>query len=139
MRKILLITHRTLATGLRDALVFFTNLPDQIIAIPCYINENNEFPRKEVEKELSTTSSEDDIIIMTDLLSGSVNQNVSKYMGSHRFVITGINLALAMSILLDPADHLTSEHIEALIDKARQQMVLMNTYSNNDAICVNDE
>ncbi|MDN6255976.1 MAG: hypothetical protein L0J43_12560, partial [Tetragenococcus koreensis] len=88
--------------------------------------------KKAVEQEKNP---EDEIIILTDLLGGSVNQHTLRYIKDDVFLITGFNLALAVSILLEPDERLTIEKLSTLIGQSQDQMVLMNTYkAKNDSV-----
>lgn len=131
MRKLIIITHKTFADGLKDSLVFFTNMEDQITAIPAYENGVNEFPKKELEKVLSKTKKEDQVFILTDLLGGSVNQNAVKYKDDNIFIITGVNLPVALEIMLDHKNILNHSDIEQIINSSASQLIFMNSYIDN--------
>lgn len=131
MRKFIIATHRTLAKGLADSLDFFSNKGNEIIAINVYVDNNN-FPTEKVDSLFKTFTNEDEVIIMTDILSGSVTQRMASYMNDKVFLIAGINLPLALSLILFPINEkLTSKAIEQLIEESKQQIVLVN---NNQAI-----
>lgn len=136
MRKVVIVTHKSMAIGCKDTLVFFTNFSDQIVAISAYDDGGNVFPEEKLKKALEQEKNpEDEIIILTDLLGGSVNQHTLRYIKDDVFLITGFNLALAVSILLEPDERLTIEKLSTLIGQSQDQMVLMNTYkAKNDSV-----
>lgn len=126
MRKFIIATHRTLAKGLADSLNFFSNKGNEIEAINAYVDDNN-FPAEKVDSLFKTFTKEDEIVIMTDILSGSVTQKMSAYMNDRVFLITGINLPLALALILLPTTTtLTNKKIEQLIEESKQQIVLVN-------------
>lgn len=132
MRRYIIASHSKFAQGLEEVLNFSTSQGNKINVISAYVSDNN-FPEKEVKSLFNEFNKDDEIIIMTDLLSGSVNQKLSNYTDDKTFVITGVNLALALSLLLIPEDvKLTEELIQQNINQAKEQMVLMNTYSSDD-------
>ena len=47
-------------------------------------------------------------------------------------VITGVNLALVLSITLDPSNQLKKQKIQELIAQAKNQIVYMNDYDNGN-------
>ena len=118
MRKYIIVSHKRFAEGLKSTLDFFTRMGDQITAISAYEHGKNNFPEEELRQ----------VIAETDELGGSVNQHANGYAGKDVFVVTGVNLALAMALVLSPEEQLTAEDIERSIETARSQMVLMNTY-----------
>lgn len=138
MRKFLIITHKTLATGFKDSIDFFTSDGKNIIAISSYENGKNKFPDDEVEKVIAATTSDTQLFILTDLLGGSVNQKCSRYVDNNNIVvITGVNLSLALALVLEPKGYISLERIQEIINQAKEQMILMNTYLVNNV--ENDE
>ncbi|MEB3363252.1 hypothetical protein SDC49_04515 [Lactobacillus sp. R2/2] len=47
-------------------------------------------------------------------------------------VITGVNLALVLSITLDPSNQLKKQKIQELIAQAKNQIVYMNDYESGN-------
>lgn len=133
MKQIVIITHRTMAKGMTETIKFFAGNVKNLHYICAYEDNSNEFPIKQVNKLLDTFHSQDQIFILTDLLGGSVNQHCAELMHNRGVnVITGINLALALSIVLEPNDHLSEQRINELIDQAKKQMVFMNDYDGEN-------
>ncbi|WP_057872747.1 PTS sugar transporter subunit IIA [Liquorilactobacillus ghanensis] len=132
-RKYLIVTHKTLAAGFEDTLNFFTNNRENIIAISSYENGENSFPKDKVESVIKNIPNNSQLFIFTDLLGGSVNQKCSQYVYNENvIVITGINLALVLSLVLEPEGNIPLMKIQKIINDAKKQMVLMNTYLNNN-------
>ena len=136
--KIIIVTHKTLAQGFKDSLNFFTGLDKQIVAICAYEN-SNQFPEKELAAEISKVKSNEKCLILTDLLGGSVNQNAAKYIKENIFLITGINLIVAIQLALLPANKLTSDSILQVVQDARKQIVFVNDYLKNKKSDFEDE
>ncbi|QQM62627.1 PTS N-acetylglucosamine transporter subunit IIBC (plasmid) [Lactiplantibacillus plantarum] len=126
MRRIVIVTHRTFAKGLADSLNFFSNQGDKITAINAYVEDNN-FPAERIAKLFANFGTDDEVIIMTDILSGSVTQKMYSYMNDHTFLVSGVNLPLALSLILIPEnERLTLEKIQQLIQESKQQIILVN-------------
>ncbi|MCE2138718.1 PTS N-acetylglucosamine transporter subunit IIBC, partial [Streptococcus thermophilus] len=72
-----------------------------------------------------------EIVILTDMLAGSVNQQFFNYrMRPHTQIISGMNLPLALAIALEPTDHeLTDHRVCDLITQAQESIVSVNQMS----------
>ncbi len=71
---------------------------------------------------------QDEVLVLSDILQGSVNQAFVPYLGEHVFIVAGVNVACCLELALS-AEPLTCEFIEQTIDQARNAMVLLNTYA----------
>jgi len=129
MNQFIIATHATLAGGFADVVNFFKSDLRNVQ----YINAYAESP--EFEKEFRTcleTVKENNVIVLTDIMGGSVNQVATRLMPEYQYqLITGINLALLLALVFIP-DDITAETIEALIQQAREQMVYMNSFTPED-------
>ena len=127
-RRFLIATHSTLAEGFTNALQFFAGDEIDVTYINAYI------VGKPIDEKInsffSTLNDQDELIVLTDLLAGSVNQNLYKYISrEHTHILTGINLALALSLVLESAnDYLTKERINQLVNSSRENIVYMNEF-----------
>ena len=94
MNKILIITHSTYAEGIANAIKFFKYDIDNVYYINAYV-EDQEFEKALIVKlnEIGT----EDLIVLSDLLGGSVNQVALKLMNEYKYkLITGVNLPLVL-------------------------------------------
>lgn len=127
-RRLLIATHSTLAEGFTNALMFFAGDGIDVTYINAYI-DGKPIDEK-INSFFSTLNDKDELIVLTDLLAGSVNQNLYKYISrEHTHILTGINLALALSLVLESAnDYLTKERINQLVNSSRENIVYMNEF-----------
>lgn len=133
MRHYILASHHKLAYGLKDTLVFLTNMSDKIQDISAYIDDTASID-EQIKDVFSKIGDKDEVIIMTDLVGGSVNQKFYPLMNNHTHLISGVNLPLALSLLLIPEDtEITKEKVQALIKEAQEQIVYVNTLKNASA------
>jgi PTS system mannose-specific IIA component len=123
MRHVILASHHRFAEGLADTLEFLGN--DAELNVICAYVDNTPLS-EQVEKVFSAFDPEDEVLILTDILQGSVNQAFAPYMGPHTFLIAGVNVALALELCLAP-EPLTEEGIEQTIELGRQSIRLVNT------------
>ncbi len=132
MRKIVVASHSLLAQGFKDPLEFLTGKTDAISAVCAYVNDNGEGLDAAVEEALAGA---DEVVVLTDMVGGSVNQRFSRFVSDRVHVIAGTNLPLAMAVALAGPDEQLD--FDALVDEARQQIVYVNAVSA--AACDEDE
>jgi len=126
MRKIVVASHSLLAQGFKDTLEFLTGKGDAVCAVCAYVNDNGEGLDAAVEAALSGA---DEVVVLTDMVGGSVNQRFSRFASDRVHVVAGVNLPLA-----GPDEQLD---FDALVDEARQQIIYVNGASV--AACDDDE
>ncbi len=130
MNRFIIATHSTLAEGFWNALKFFNQDIGNVEFLNCYVETN------EVEKELRERLEQypdDNLIVLTDIAGGSVNQTASKLMKEYSFhLITGINLGLLLELVFT-GDELSDEMIAASVSQAQSQMIYMNRAAASEA------
>lgn len=125
-RKIILASHHKLAAGMADTVNFISNGAADITELSAYMDNK---PVDQQVKELMASISDDtEVIILTDMLAGSVNQQFFNYRERpHTQIVSGMNLPLALAIALEPQDHeITSKRIEELIAESKEAIVYVN-------------
>ncbi|WP_010630717.1 PTS sugar transporter subunit IIA [Sporolactobacillus vineae] len=126
MRHVIIASHNMLADGMKKTLEFISGPQDRVKALSAYIDN------KPIESEISSIidkiPAEDELIIFTDMMAGSVNQKFFPYQQRpHTHIISGMNLPIVLAITLSPdKDYLTDDQIRHLIDEARNQLVYVN-------------
>lgn len=122
MRHIVIASHHRFAAGLRDTLEFVGGELG-IIDISAYVDETP--LDDQVEAVFSRFAPTDEVLVLTDMLQGSVNQAFRRYMSDHVFLVTGINLPCALELALCGGP-LTADVVRQAIEDARQQLLLVN-------------
>ncbi|MDR0298745.1 MAG: PTS N-acetylglucosamine transporter subunit IIBC [Streptococcaceae bacterium] len=127
-RKFIIASHSTLAQGMTAALKFFVGEQQEIIELNAYLN--NEPIINEVKAIFEKLSVDDEAIVLTDLLAGSVNQTFYPYVNrAHTHIFTGMNMALGLALLLEPREnYLTQARARLLLSEARENLVYMNDF-----------
>lgn len=128
-RKIILASHHQFASGLADTVNFISNNAADIVALTAYMD--NQSVEQQVKSLMASIPAEVEIVILTDMLAGSVNQQFFNYrMRPHTQIISGMNLPLALAIALEPTDHeLTDQRVCDLITQAQESIVSVNQMS----------
>lgn len=132
MKHIVIASHHRFATGLKETLTFLTTL-NHIVDISAYVEENAEPLEDTVRKVFEQFDPQDKVIIMTDMLSGSVNQKFVPYINDHVFLVTGINVPLALTFHLADEDMLTAEYIRSAVEEAKQTILFVNDVKAEDS------
>jgi fructoselysine and glucoselysine-specific PTS system IIA component len=123
VRKFLIATHGNLATGVKSTLDIIIGQTDNVFLIEAYVKEN-----KGIESDLAallkTLAKNDELIIFTDLLGGSItNQAVRFTQGRNVHIVSGFNLALLIEVLMADTNTPAEEVIESAIQNAKEQIV----------------
>ena len=128
MRRYIIASHHLLAHGLKDTLNFLTSM-DGIIDISAYMDDTD-LPTH-IKELFDSFDPEDEVVMMTDMLGGSVNQQFCPYVNDHRHLICGINLPCALSLVLQPQDMpLTAETIRTIVEESRSHLIYVNEYND---------
>ena len=125
MRRIVLVSHGELAQGMMSSLEMIAGKQPHVTAMSAYMQDS-----PDITKTLLSMASElgegDEMVIVTDLLGGSVNNEASQLRTiPNTFVVSGMNLGLVLSLALsDEKD--TVAMIKESIEGARRQLVWMD-------------
>lgn len=131
MRKFIIASHDEMALGMKKTLDFITNYSFQIEALCAYVDGCD--PEIWMREKMQDMSAHDEAIILTDMLSGSVNQACAPYRSEHVFLIAGCNLPLALELLLIPHNIVLDQNlIKSKILNAKEQIVLLESIDEMD-------
>lgn len=137
MRHYLIATHGMLASGYQHTLGMLAGGTDKLEIITAYMeNISVEQLAADFFKKLKA---EDEVVVFTDILGGSVNQYFTGLLDRPHFhLIAGVNLPIIISIMFLPEDqYLSEETIMKELEESRNQMVYMNQYMNQ--VVLDDE
>lgn len=130
MRRFVIASHHRLAWGLKDTLEFLTASRD-IRDISAYVDDQE--LEGQIQKVFDSFEPDDEVVMMTDMLGGSVNQKFYPYMGPGRHLICGVNLPCALALLLAPDGRpLGAEEIQGIVEEARQHLIYVNQYDSGE-------
>lgn len=87
-------------------------------------------PTKELQAYFEGIGEEDTVIVMTDLLGGSVNKEVFPYLERPNvYVISGFNLAMALEVAaMEETEEVTAQFCRELVETGRNQVVFLNDH-----------
>ncbi|MBB6110593.1 PTS system, fructoselysine and glucoselysine-specific IIA component [Mucilaginibacter lappiensis] len=126
MRKFLIATHGAFAKGIQSSVNMIIGETDNVFLIQAYLDDHIS-----VEDELATVlthiTADDELVIFTDLLGGSVNNIMMREaLKDNVHIVSGFNLPLLIEVIMGDAGTPVMEVIEEAIVNAKEQMVYVN-------------
>ncbi|WP_125762474.1 PTS sugar transporter subunit IIA [Companilactobacillus hulinensis] len=126
--KIILISHSNMAVGMKQTLSMIVGDNKEVMAFAAYIN--NDTSSIEKVKKFVSENSKEQIIILTDLLGGSVNNEMMQLLKNHSnlYVITGMNLPLAMQLQIwqQSNESISDDQLENIINDSQKALIDVN-------------
>lgn len=127
MRRFIFASHHKLAYGLKDTVDFLTGATKTIYDINAYLDDETKDIDTVVAELFASFDDEDEVVVLVDMMGGSVYQKFYPYMSDKVHVICGMNLPMALSLVLAPEDEcLTSEKVEQVLMDCKNQLVYVN-------------
>ena len=127
MRRFIFASHHKLAYGLKDTVDFLTGATKTIYDINAYLDDETKDIDTVVAELFASFDDEDEVVVLVDMMGGSVYQKFYPYMSEKVHVICGMNLPMALSFVLAPEDEcLTSEKVEQVLMDCKNQLVYVN-------------
>lgn len=127
MRRFIFASHHKLAYGLKDTVDFLTGATKIIYDINAYLDDETKDIDTVVAELFASFDDEDEVVVLVDMMGGSVYQKFYPYMSEKVHVICGMNLPMALSLVLAPDDErLTSEKVEQVLMDCKNQLVYVN-------------
>lgn len=126
MRKLLIATHGSFAKGILSAAEIIAGKKDGVVCINAYSEEKN--IQEALERYFQSVTEQDQVIVLSDLFGGSVNQALMPYTKrGNVHLLTGMNLALLLELLMmDEEKKVTEEELRSLAEGSRQQIMYVN-------------
>lgn len=134
MLKLFLSSHGHLASGLKSSLDILLGNSSNVYIFDAYVDEHSvQFKLDEFYRHVSE---DDQVILMSDLYGGSVNQVMVTYLNHpNTTLITGVNLALVLELSIKQGTVSECE-IEEIVENSRRMMKVVKF--EDDAL-VNDD
>ncbi|MFT8424856.1 MAG: PTS N-acetylglucosamine transporter subunit IIBC [Liquorilactobacillus sp.] len=127
-RKIVLASHHRFADGLRDTVEFITGglSKKRIITLTAYLD--NTPIEENVEKLMEDFPNTTEVIVLTDMMAGSVNQTFFSYRSrEHTHIVSGMNLPLTLAFVMESQeDYLTNKRVREIVAEAQRSVVYIN-------------
>ena len=109
-----------------DTIRFFAGDVVELTSLDAYLD--NRPIEEQVKRLVEAVPEDDETLIFTDILSGSVNQKFMPYVARpHTHLISGMNLPILVALSMESQEeYLKEETIRHLVEESRQQLVYVN-------------
>ena len=119
MRKVILMSHGNLAEGMLHSLEMIIGKQPQMTAVGAYLTPEDDFEQR-IRILLEKTSADDEVIIVTDLFGGSVNNCCMLYLDDPRVhILSGMNLSMLAELIAYPDTEDISTVLQNAYDAGR--------------------
>ncbi len=126
MRKFLIATHGSFSAGIKTSLDIIIGEMENVFIIQAYVHGNKSI-EDELNGVLKNVGDEDELVIFSDLLGGSITNQVLRFATKENVhTVSGFNLPLLIDNLLADIETSVIEVIETAINNAREQIVYVN-------------
>ena len=119
--KILVIGHGRFAEGVKSAAQIIVGDLSEVTFMNTYVDDIDF--HVELDKYFSNNTN---ILVLTDLFGGSVNQAIMQYITKENIeIITGVNIPLVLEILLS---NITGKNLDIreIVSNAKEQIMFVN-------------
>lgn len=135
--RFVIATHGTFADGIRESIKLIAGEFENLKSLSCYTRED--FNLKEEIDKILAEGKNDEIIVVTDIFGGSVNNAFLERIPENRnlYVISGLNLPLMLELLGEYEEYDDAESlIKASILNTNDSVHFCNQEINQN---INDE
>lgn len=128
MLKILIASHGNYADGVKSATNIIIGNKENVHYLNAYVSEAS--VKDQLESFFKEVHEGDEVIILTDIYGGSVNQNVFPYVKKENvYIISGFNLATVLEILLlNPEEKVSLDNLRNIVEESKKQILFLNDY-----------
>ena len=126
--KVLIATHGTFAQGIQSAASIILGDMKDVDVINAYVDE---ISLKEKVERYFQDKEDEQVLILTDMFGGSVNQALMPYIREKGvWLVTGINLPCVLEIL-SRRERIDAESIQSIVKEAQKQVLFVNGMLEN--------
>lgn len=121
MKKVLIASHGRIASGFKSAIEILKVNVGEATAVDCYIDDSDYTPK--LQAFIDSVGPDDDAIIFTDLIGGSVCNKVMTLKPEKKGIqhVAGANLITIIECLLT-GEKLTAEKVDEIVAGGSSQM-----------------
>lgn len=124
--KILIATHGIFADGIYESLKIIAGEKNNVERLNAYVDKNIDYSKLIKDIVSNHNYKESNLLVITDLFGGSVNNEFLKYIMQYPFyLVSGLNLGMLLEFVLSTKE-LNNETIKEIIDRSKNNIVLCN-------------
>ncbi|KJY62047.1 MULTISPECIES: PTS sugar transporter subunit IIA [Lactobacillus] len=126
--KIILVSHGKLAKGMKDTVEMIAGQQENLEAYEAYENGTSDDSFINDLKKSLASSKNDDVIVVTDVLGGSVNNEATQLLKDHPnlTILTGMNLPLIITLVTTVNSGISDEKVSEAIDEGKKGVLSVN-------------
>ena len=123
MLRLFLSSHGHLASGMKTSLDILLGRSDSIEVFDAYIDECS--VQEKLDAFYETVGEEDEVLLLSDLYGGSVNQVMATYLSRpHTRLVAGVNLACVLELSIQ--ESVSDEMLASIVENSRQMMQIVS-------------
>ena len=127
MVKFLLASHGHFASGMKTSLDILLGSSDAVTAFDAYVDESN--LADQLEDFFAAVAEGDQVIMLSDLLGGSVNTEMYKHLTRpNTYLIAGVNLGLVLELVAMAGvneDGFEKDYLLTTVENSRNALQLL--------------
>ncbi|AWV25827.1 hypothetical protein CD187_06090 [Citrobacter youngae] len=125
MVQYILATHGKMASGMKSSVEMLLGETKNLLVYDAYIN--NEDITVGISKIINSIDKEQKIVMLSDMRGGSINQKMMSYLDNDNiFLVTGLNLSLLLSLLVDYSDDIDASKLSNVVEEHRDSMQVVS-------------
>lgn len=137
MRNFLLASHGRFAEGIYDSLKKIIGKQSNVFTFCAYVDDNFDI-KKQVKDIIDSKSEEEELIIITDIYGGSINNEFMNYLSlSNIYLVAGLNLPLAIEMILSQEED-TEKMINIALKTSKESIKFCNPLLDSPGIEVEE-
>lgn len=135
MVRFLIASHGYLADGMKSTLEIIVGkeIADRVFTVNAFVDGGSENVRADAEAYIKGMAPEDQLVIFSDMMHGSVNQCLLPFIDDERiFLITGMNFPLICELVArysymnDP--EVCAADLKSAAEKAGKEIIFVNDF-----------
>lgn len=126
MQRLVLASHGYLAEGMKNSAQIIVGKSAEIYTICAYVEERVTL-ESQIDELFDSFSEDDEIIVVTDIFGGSVNNEFVQRLQNRRFwLVSGMNLPLIIQLTMVEGDNCISESIAEALEAGKEMICFCN-------------
>ena len=125
-RHYIFASHGTFANGLLNSVELILGKQPDIHTLCAYVEEEVDLTQQ-VEALMARFPAQDELIVITDIFAGSVNNEFVRFLSRPHFhLLSGLNLPLIIDLLISAAEDNTEKLITEALTNAKESIQYCN-------------
>ncbi len=125
-RHYIFASHGKFAMGILNSVELILGKQSRVRTLCAYVNDHDDLSLQ-VDELLQSYSAEDELIVLTDIFAGSVNNEFMRFIHRPHFhLIAGLNLPLIIDMFISEQGEATASLITHALENARESIQYCN-------------